>query len=182
MSPMDWQALDREEFDFFLGKIVVPELEKIICIPLSELGQIPSYWSGSHCNHQKCESCWMKKNLWEAKWYIHSLNSDFQIVKAHFYTGYLPYVRSARTNTPDTWMSGVFCVTMFRARISTLAPLRGCPLKAKGAPTFVTPFACFTVLRTTPKGELFPVFIRSWSSESHGPFRAYPGKQGRPHF
>ena len=67
MSPMDWQALDREEFDFFLEKIVVPELEKIICIPLSELGQIPSYWSGSHCNHQKCESCWMKKNLWEAK-------------------------------------------------------------------------------------------------------------------
>lgn len=67
MSPMDWQALDKEEFDFFLDKSVVPELERIIATPLSELGQIASYWTGCHCNRQKCESCWMKKNLWEAK-------------------------------------------------------------------------------------------------------------------
>lgn len=67
MSPMDWQALDKEEFDFFLDKAVVPELERIIATPLSELGQIASYWTGCHCNRQKCESCWMKKNLWEAK-------------------------------------------------------------------------------------------------------------------
>ena len=67
MSPVDWQALDREEFDFFLDKTVVPELENIIDTPLSELGQISSYWTGCHCNRQKCESCWMRKNLWEAK-------------------------------------------------------------------------------------------------------------------
>ena len=67
MSPMDWQALDKEEFDFFLDKAVVPELERIIATPLSELGQIASYWTGCHCNRQKCESCWMKKNLWEVK-------------------------------------------------------------------------------------------------------------------
>ena len=67
MSPMDWQALDKEEFDFFLNKSVVPELERIIATPLSELGQIASYWTGCHCNRQKCEICWMKKNLWEAK-------------------------------------------------------------------------------------------------------------------
>ena len=64
---MDWQALDKEEFDFFLDKTVVPELEKIIGTPLSELGQIASYWTGCCCNRQKCESCWMQKNLWEAK-------------------------------------------------------------------------------------------------------------------
>ena len=67
MSPMYWQALDKEEFDFFLDNSVVPELEKIIGTPLYELGQISSYWTGCHCNRQKCESCWMQKNLWEAK-------------------------------------------------------------------------------------------------------------------
>ena len=67
MSPMDWQALGKDEFDFFLDKTVVPELEKIIGTPLSELGQISFYWTGCHCNRQKCESCWMQKNLWEAK-------------------------------------------------------------------------------------------------------------------
>lgn len=67
MSPMDWQALDKEEFDFFLDKSVVPELEKIIGTPLSELGKISSYWTGCHCNRQKCESCWQQKNLWESK-------------------------------------------------------------------------------------------------------------------
>ena len=67
MSPMDWQALNKEEFAFFLDKTVVPELEKIIGTPLSELGQISSYWIGCHCNRQKCECCWMQKNLWDAK-------------------------------------------------------------------------------------------------------------------
>lgn len=65
MSPMDWQALDKEEFDFFLDKSVVPELEKIIGTPLTELGQIASYWEGCHCERKKCKICWMKKNLWE---------------------------------------------------------------------------------------------------------------------
>ena len=67
MSPMDWQALNKEEFDFFLDKSVIPELEKIIRTPLAELGKKPSYWIGCHCNRQKCESCWQQKNLWETK-------------------------------------------------------------------------------------------------------------------
>ena len=67
ISPMDWQALDKAEFDFFLDKSVVPELEKIISTPLTELGKIPSYWTGCHCNRQKCEGCWQQKNLWESK-------------------------------------------------------------------------------------------------------------------
>lgn len=67
VSPMDWQALDKEEFDFFLEKTVVPELEKIIGTPLTELGQVSSYWAGCHCNRQKCESCWQQKNLWESR-------------------------------------------------------------------------------------------------------------------
>lgn len=67
MFPMDWQALGKEEFNLFLDEIVVPELEKIIKTPLIELGQISSYWKGCHCTRQKCESCWMEKNLWEMK-------------------------------------------------------------------------------------------------------------------
>ena len=66
MFPMDWQTIDNDEFDLFLQKTVVPELEKIIVTPLSELGQIPFYWTGCYCKRQKCENCWMKKNLWEA--------------------------------------------------------------------------------------------------------------------
>ncbi len=67
MFPLDWQAFDNEEFNFFLDKSVVPELEKIIGTPLTELGQIPSYWAGCHCNRQICERCWMQKNIWEIK-------------------------------------------------------------------------------------------------------------------
>jgi hypothetical protein len=64
---MDWQALTKEEFDFFLEKNVVPGLKKIVGTPLVELGEIPSYWTGCHCNRQKCEHCWQQKNLWESK-------------------------------------------------------------------------------------------------------------------
>ena len=67
MSPADWQALEKEEFDFFLDNSVVPELKKIIDTPLAELGQIPYYCRGCYCNRQKCESCWQQKNLWEAQ-------------------------------------------------------------------------------------------------------------------
>lgn len=68
MFPMDWQALNKEDFDSFMEETVLRELNHIIETPLEKLGEIPSYWSGCHCNRQKCQSgCWMKKNYWEAK-------------------------------------------------------------------------------------------------------------------
>lgn len=67
MSPMDWQALNREEFDFFLEHTVVPALEQIIHTPLQELGGLPWIWSGCACNRGKCDGCWVENNLWEAK-------------------------------------------------------------------------------------------------------------------
>lgn len=67
MFPMDWQAFSKDEFDFFLDRTVVPALEQIIQTPLQELGKLPSIWSGCSCKRQKCESCWVEKNLWEAK-------------------------------------------------------------------------------------------------------------------
>lgn len=63
-------------------------------------------------------------------------------------------MRSVRLNTPDTWMSGVFYVTLLRTRAASLAPLCGYTLKAKGVTTFVTPFAYFTVLLTTTESSL----------------------------
>ncbi len=66
MSPMDWQALSPEEFDFFLNRTVLPALEEIIRTPLQTLGKIPSYWSECACDRKQCDHCWMEKNLWEA--------------------------------------------------------------------------------------------------------------------
>lgn len=67
MCPMDWQALRYEEFEFFLNNTITHALEEIISTPLNELGKKPVYWSGCHCDHEKCHCCWMEKNLWEAK-------------------------------------------------------------------------------------------------------------------
>lgn len=65
MCPMDWQVLTKEEFDVFLDQTVLPTLSKIINTPLNDLGRTSSYWSGCHCERNKCESCWMEKNLWD---------------------------------------------------------------------------------------------------------------------
>ena len=67
MFPVDWQALHKEDFDIFLDGMVIPIFEQIIHTPLEELGKIPSFWTGCHCNRQKCEHCWMEKNLWGTK-------------------------------------------------------------------------------------------------------------------
>ena len=67
MCPMDWQALNKDEFEVFLNRTVVPALEQIINTPLYELGKLPPIWSCCSCNRQKCNQCWVEKNLWEAK-------------------------------------------------------------------------------------------------------------------
>lgn len=64
MCPMDWQALSREEFEFFLDRTVVPVLEQIMYTSLEELGKEPFIWSGCSCDRKKCEKCWVEKNLW----------------------------------------------------------------------------------------------------------------------
>lgn len=65
IGPMDWQLLCKEQFDFFLDQTVLPTLSKIINTPLNDLGKISSYWSGCHCERNKCQSCWMQKNVWD---------------------------------------------------------------------------------------------------------------------
>lgn len=67
MCPLDWQALSKDEFEFFLNRTVVPALEQIIHTPLCELGKLPSVWPHCTCDRKKCEVCWVQKNLWEAR-------------------------------------------------------------------------------------------------------------------
>ena len=67
MPAMDWQALSKEEFEFFLNRSVVPNLELIINTPLYELGKLPMIWTNCSCDRNKCEQCWVEKNRWEAK-------------------------------------------------------------------------------------------------------------------
>lgn len=65
MCPVDWQLLCKEKFDLFLDQTVLPTLSKIINTPLNDLGKISSFWSGCHCERNKCQSCWMQKNVWD---------------------------------------------------------------------------------------------------------------------
>ena len=65
--PLDWQALSREEFQFFLDRSAVPALKKIIGTPLTELGKEPWVWSGCGCERKKCQKCWVEKNLWGSR-------------------------------------------------------------------------------------------------------------------
>jgi len=65
MCPMDWQALTKEKFDYFLEQTVLPALREIINTPLNDLGKITTYCLGCYCKRDKCESCWMEKNLWD---------------------------------------------------------------------------------------------------------------------
>lgn len=67
MCPMDWQALSKVEFEFFLDCTVAPALENIINTSLYDLGKLPAIWSCCSCDRKKCERCWVEKNLWEAK-------------------------------------------------------------------------------------------------------------------
>ncbi len=67
MFPADWQTIEKEKLDLFFDEAMVPELEKVIYTPLSELGRIPYYWTGCCCDRKKCENCWIQKNMWEAK-------------------------------------------------------------------------------------------------------------------
>ena len=47
--------------------------------------------------------------------------------RAHFYTGASPVCASCGADSPDTRMSGLFCVTSFRQGAAPLAPLCGYP-------------------------------------------------------
>ena len=92
---------------------------------LHHVSKSPCLSSDRPCCDRHCRMLDFVKTVWCSG----TSNSSFLrlsplviILKAHFYTGYSPYVRSVRLNAPGTWMSGVFCVTAFRT--GGCAPLR----------------------------------------------------------
>lgn len=67
MYPMDWQLASKEQIDYFLDKILVEDmLSLIINTPLKDLGKMQFIWEGCLCDRERCEMCWVEKNLWES--------------------------------------------------------------------------------------------------------------------
>ncbi len=62
----DWQLVTEQDFTLWLNSVIETILLRVIRTPLDELGKEKDIWLGCLCNREKCESCWVKKNLWEA--------------------------------------------------------------------------------------------------------------------
>ncbi|MBQ4102570.1 MAG: DUF4304 domain-containing protein [Oscillospiraceae bacterium] len=63
----DWQLISKEEFLSWLHTMIETDLLPIINTPLAELGAKKDIWQGCYCKREKCQNCWVEKNLWEAK-------------------------------------------------------------------------------------------------------------------
>lgn len=64
---MDWQLISKEALSAFLTTRLLPALQWLIDTPLSDLGADQAVWALCGCSRRCCESCWIQKNMWEAK-------------------------------------------------------------------------------------------------------------------
>lgn len=64
---MDWQLISPEALTAFLDERLLPHLSWLIDTPYAVLGALPEYWAHCGCQRTCCESCWVQKNMWEAK-------------------------------------------------------------------------------------------------------------------
>ena len=55
-----------EELNGLLNEAIQSVLIPIINTPIAELGNKKEMWQGCICSRNRCSTCWMKKNLWEA--------------------------------------------------------------------------------------------------------------------
>ncbi|MBQ7378422.1 MAG: DUF4304 domain-containing protein [Clostridia bacterium] len=62
----NWQLMTDGELDCLLNGAIQSVLTPIINTPLAELGCQTDIWQGCTCQRNKCEACWVQKNLWEA--------------------------------------------------------------------------------------------------------------------
>ena len=62
----NWQLMTDEELDCLLNEAIQSILIPIINTPLAELGTRKEIWQGCTCQRDKCNTCWVQKNLWEA--------------------------------------------------------------------------------------------------------------------
>jgi len=62
----NWQLMTDEELNSLLNGAIQNILMPIISTPLIELGNNKEIWQGCTCPKDKCNTCWVQKNLWEA--------------------------------------------------------------------------------------------------------------------
>lgn len=65
----NWQLMTDEELYCLLDDAIENHLFPIINSPLSELGGKKYIWQDCNCSRNKCNTCWVQKNRWEAKEY-----------------------------------------------------------------------------------------------------------------
>jgi len=63
----NWQILTDEQFREIMARAIETYLRPILQTPLSELGKDSRVWAGCLCQRDRCEACWVEKNLWDAK-------------------------------------------------------------------------------------------------------------------
>ena len=61
----NWQLMIDEELNCLLDGAIQNILIPIINTPLAELGNQKEIWQGCTCPRNKCNTCWVQKNLWE---------------------------------------------------------------------------------------------------------------------
>ncbi len=62
----DWQTTPADLADGYI-RDAVGRVRDLLNAPLAELGRDPSIWMHCHCTRQKCATCWVEKNVWEAR-------------------------------------------------------------------------------------------------------------------
>ncbi|MBR2971025.1 MAG: DUF4304 domain-containing protein [Clostridia bacterium] len=62
----NWQLMTDEELNCLLNDAIQNFLVPIMNTPLSELGGKNYIWQGCICKRDRCPTCWVQKNLWEA--------------------------------------------------------------------------------------------------------------------
>ena len=62
-----WQILTDGQFREIMERAIETYIQPILQTPFSELGKESRIWTGCLCPRDRCEACWVEKNLWEAK-------------------------------------------------------------------------------------------------------------------
>lgn len=63
----DWQLQSTEDLLEIVKRAYEEELRPLLETDLTELGKQPFVWQGCICQRKHCPTCWVEKNLWEAK-------------------------------------------------------------------------------------------------------------------
>ena len=63
----NWQILTDERFREIMARAIETYIRPILQTPRSELDKDFRVWEGCLCQRNRCETCWVEKNLWEAK-------------------------------------------------------------------------------------------------------------------